>query len=91
MKKKNTVGRLTITNFKTYYKAIGIKRMWYYHKAWHVDQWTRIESKNKIFSKLILSWVPRQFNERKNSLHGTLEQLAIHMQKQETGPLPHTI
>ena len=49
------------------------------------------ESKKKIFSKLILSRVPRQFNEGKNSLYGTLEQLAIQMQKQETGPLPHTI
>ena len=44
LKKKNTVGRLTITNFKTDYKAIGIKRMCYYHKAWHVDQWTRIQN-----------------------------------------------
>ena len=33
---------------------------------------------------MILSQVPRQFNEGKNSLYGTLEQLAIHMQKQET-------
>ena len=72
MRKKNKAGVIIILDFKIYYKAVVIiKRIWYWHKNCHTDQWNTMENPGiepPVYVQLIFNKAGKNTQWKKGSL-----------------------